>query len=99
MIIIIILLFREDMDDDQPKRKYNNIDEEDLDFDEDFQDDEEPLFGIDNDEETRESEKKQSDQIKSFSRNDEYYEEDDESENENETKLTSAGKVSLFFLF
>ncbi|ORY77129.1 Rap30/74 interaction domain-containing protein [Neocallimastix californiae] len=83
----------EDMDDDQPKRKYNNIDEEDLDFDEDFQDDEEPLFGIDNDEETRESEKKQSDQIKSFSRNDEYYEEDDESENENETKLTSAGKV------
>ena len=74
----------------------NNADEEDLDFDEEFQDDEEPLFGIDNDEETRESEKKQSDQIKSLTRkDDDIYEEDDESENEDDTKLTSSGKVSF----
>lgn len=80
-------------DDDQPKRKSFNVDEEDLDFDEEFQDDEEPLFGIDNDEETRESEKKQSEQIKSLTRkDDEFFEDEDESENEDETKLTSAGK-------
>lgn len=86
---------KEASDNEEEKPRKKNDDEDDLDFDEEFQDDEEPLYGIDNDEETKEAEKKQSEQIKLLTRKDESIsDEEEESDIEDENKLTNTGKVN-----